>query len=101
MHLINAIHPEITFKAALMQAISVAGIGLVFGAIYYRSERMLWPCVVYHAIQDASGFAASGTLYGVTQKEAIGSMGIGQILYSLLFLVWFFYLMRDQQEEED
>lgn len=100
IHLVNAIHPEITFRAALMQAISVAGIGLVFGAIYYRSERTLWPCVIYHAIQDASAFVASGTLYGVTQKDAVGSTGMGQAIYSILFAALFFYLMREQNMEE-
>lgn len=100
IHLVNAIHPEITFMAALMQAISVAGVGLVFGAFYYRSERTLWPCVIFHAIQDASAFVVSGALYGVTQKDAVGSTGMGQALYSILFVAWFFYLMRERQEEE-
>lgn len=100
IHLVNAIQPEITFMAALMQAISVTGIGLVFGAIYYRSGRTLWPCVIFHAIQDASAFVVSGALYGVTQEEAIGSTSLGQVIYCVLFVVWFFYLMRDQKEEE-
>lgn len=100
LHLINALQPEITLTAAAMQAVSVFGLGLVFGAIFYRSGRSIWPCVILHAIQDASAFVSSGTLYGVTKEEAVGSTNVSQVLYSLLFVVWFFYLTRDRQEEE-
>ena len=100
MHLVNAINPEISFFAAAMQAVSAFCVGLVFGALYYRSGRSIWPSVVYHALQDACAFIISGALYGVSQEESIGGIGIGQILPSILFLIWFFYLMRDRSREE-
>ncbi len=99
-HLINAFHSEITLTAAIMQAISAMGLGLVFGAIFYRSERNIWPCVIFHAIQDASAFIMSGALYGVSQESAIGKTNVSQVLYSLLFVAWFFYLMREQTDEK-
>ena len=98
MHMINAIHPALSVKAAAFQAFSAFGLGLVFGAIYYRSGRSILPCVILHAVQDASAFVASGTLYGVTQEEAIGNTGIGQAVFSILFIAWFFYLMREREE---
>ena len=98
MHMINAIHPDVSVKAAAFQAFSAFGLGLVFGAIFYRSGRSIWPCAILHAVQDASAFVARGTLYGVTQEEAIGSTGISQAVYSVLFIVWFLYLMREREE---
>ena len=100
MHLINALQPEITIQAALMQAISVFGVGLVYGAIFYRSGRCIWPCVIFHALQDASAFVASGVLFGTTQEQAIGNTSLSQAIYSLLFVAWFIYLMRERHEEE-
>lgn len=99
-HLINAFHPEITLAAASMQALSAMGLGLVFGAIYFRSERNIWPCVIFHAIQDASAFIANGALYGVSQETAIGKTSVSQVFYSLLFVAWFFFLMREQTDEK-
>ena len=93
MHLVNAIHPQISILAAAMQAVSAFGLGLVFGAIYYRSGRSIWPCVVYHALQDICAFVISGALYGVSQEQAIGKTGYEQALSSVIFVVWFFYLM--------
>ena len=99
VHLINALHPEISIKAAAMQAVSAFAIGLTFGAIYYRSGRTIWPCVIFHAIQDLSAFVIKGSLFGVTQEDAIGDTGIGQVIYSVLFVVWFLYLTREQESE--
>ena len=100
MHLINALHPQVSLKAAAFQAFSAGCLGLVFGAIFYRSGRTLWPCVIFHALQDASAFVASGALYGVSQEEAIGKTGVTQAVYSVLFFVWFLYLMREQGDED-
>ena len=100
VHLINAFQPEVSLKAAALQGFSAFGCGLVYGAIYYRSKRSIWPCVIFHAIQDFAAFIASGALHGVTQEEAIGSTGPVQAVTSILFIIWFFYLMREQPDQE-
>ncbi|MBR6256007.1 MAG: CPBP family intramembrane metalloprotease [Lachnospiraceae bacterium] len=99
VHLINAFQPEVSLKAASMQGIAAFGGGLVYGAIFYRSQRCIWPCVIWHALQDLAAFTAGGSLFGVTQEEAIGNTGFGQAALSILFIIWFFYLMREQETE--
>ena len=100
VHLVNALQPEVSLKAAALQGFAAFGCGLVYGAIYYRSDRSIWPCVIFHAIQDFAAFIASGALRGVTQEEAIGNTGITQAVSSILFIIWFCYLMREQPERE-
>ena len=100
VHLVNAFQPEVSLKAAALQGFAAFGSGLVYGAIYYRSKRSIWPCVIFHAIQDFAAFIASGALHGVTQEEAIGSTGPIQAVTSILFVIWFFYLLREQPDQE-
>ena len=97
----NAISPQISLKAAAMQAISVFWMGLVFGAICYRSERTIWASVLIHAILDFSAFVASGILVGITQEEAIGATGRGHAITSVIYVIWFLYLMRSHRDEEE
>ena len=101
MHLTNAISPQISLKAAAMQAISVFWMGLVFGAICYRSGRTIWASVLIHAILDFSAFVASGILFGITQEEAIGATGRGEAITSVIYVIWFLYLMRSHRDEEE
>lgn len=101
LHLKNAISPQISLKAAAMQAISVFWLGLVFGAICYRCGRTIWASVLIHAILDFSAFVASGILFGITQEEAIGATGSDQAISSVIYVIWFLYLMRSRRDEEE
>ena len=77
----------------IIQAITVIPVGILFGTIYYRSNRNIWLCILLHAWNDFGALLRSGILSG--GGSAISSINgysglklISVLLYaSILFVV--------------
>lgn len=99
VHLSNATLPGVSFGAAMQQAISVIPVGIIFGAIYYRSKKNIWTVIILHAINDFYTLIASGTLAGASQNEALNTRTnsvLGTYLVFGLIAIW---LMRKKKME--
>ena len=86
MHMINA--RIIGFLPALAQAIGAAFVGMMIGAIYYRTNKNLWYVIVLHALNDAVGLVAYGHLSGVatdTILEVANNYNLTEILVPVVF----------------
>lgn len=71
--------------------------GILYGAIYYRSNRNIWICIFIHAFQDMSVLLANGILGGTTEKAVIGSGGAGTVIGVILFVMVDMYVLRKDQ----
>ena len=100
-HLMNALSPQVSVTTALIQAITAGFMGLVFGGIYLKAGRSIWPGVLIHAIIDAVSFVSMGMFTGVTEESAIGSLSPATLVNCILYLVLFIYIMKDQETEND
>ena len=103
LHLTNALDPNIKLSSAAVQALSACGAGIFYGAVYYRTGKNLWYCVLIHALHDAAIFLAQGALSGANSADVItqssqGSIGmlVGQtVVYAALGL----FLLRKKKVE--
>ena len=100
-HLINALSPQVSFTTALIQAVTAGFMGLVFGGIFLKAGRSIWPGVLIHAIIDAVSFISMGMFTGVTEEGAIGSLSPAILANCILYLVLFTYIMKDHGTEDD
>lgn len=103
-HLMNAISPEISMTTAVIQAVVAGFMGLVFGAIFFKTGRSIWAGVLIHAIIDAASFISLGTFWGVSENAAIGSLSPTSLVNCILYLVLFRFIMNDGErihDEED
>lgn len=83
-HILNSMS-GISFRAALMQATGVSGMGIYFSAIYYRSNN-IYSMIALHAFNDFANLTASG-IWG------IGDLSTVVENYNIYALVGFaFYL---------
>ena len=86
VHMINAI--VIGFLPALTQAIGVVFIGMMIGAIYFRTNKNLWYVIILHSLNDAFGLMVSGQLNGVpteTILEVTNNFSLVEILIPSIF----------------
>lgn len=97
VHLSNAALPGISFGAAMQQAISVVPLGLLFGAIYYRSKKNIWVVIILHAFNDFYTFIASGALAGTSQNEALNASANSVLGTYLTFGLVALWLMRKKK----
>ena len=63
IHLGNIFSGE-SLSGTLYQVLGVIPLGIIMGAMYYRSHRNLWVNIILHAVYDASGLLAGGVLGG-------------------------------------
>ena len=77
VHLSNAIGGSNSIESVLAQVVSAIGGGLMFGTIYYRTNKNLWACTIIHAFNDFVSFVASGSLSGGTVSDSINSLTTG------------------------
>ena len=91
----------VEFKSVVLQAMSAISIGLVFGALFFRSDRSIWPCVVLHAIIDAAGFMSGGSLWGESEVDILNqaSAGSARIVVAIIFVAIFVFMMRKRKTE--
>lgn len=57
--------------SVVVQAITVIPVGILFGTIYYRSNRNIWVCILMHALNDIVALLRSGILSGNSVTSAI------------------------------
>ena len=79
MHIVNIVSMDV--PSVLMQMMTTAGAGMVFGAIYFRSGN-LWVCVLLHMLWDASLLAATTS---ASFADAAASTGGGNPVGSVIF----------------
>lgn len=89
-----------SLSGSIVQAINAAVLGIVFGIIYVRSGKNIWPCIVLHSIQDTVSFLQSGMMNGIGIKDTVSSYGANMIpTIELLILVGLF-LMRNKKMQQ-
>lgn len=93
VHLVN-VFKGVTFLSAFFQALVAIPVGGGLGAMYYRSNKNLWVCIIAHASVDMNSFIASGVLSGTTITESINEMDYAQIITFILFVVVDMYVLR-------
>ena len=99
-HLFNLRKPGVSVAAVLVQAASAIAIGMLLGAIFYRSGRKIWPVLLLHALIDFSGFVLSGMLHGKSQVEAISSLDPRSLILIPIFILLTLFLMRKREGTE-
>ena len=70
IHLGNILSGE-SVTGTICQVIGVIPLGIIMGAMYYRSHRNLWVNIILHAIYDGAGLLAGGVLGG---KELVNAL---------------------------
>jgi membrane protease YdiL (CAAX protease family) len=78
----------------LVQAANAAALGLVFGAITFRSGRSVLPTVLIHAFIDGAGFLYHGMLWGASTVESINALSVGSLILIPIYTGIFIFLMR-------
>ncbi|MDO4188335.1 MAG: CPBP family intramembrane metalloprotease [Lachnospiraceae bacterium] len=95
-HIFNVLIGASLF-GSIIQAINAVALGIVFGVIYVRSDKNIWPCIFLHSIQDTAAFLQSGMMNGGGVKDTISSYSANMIpTIVVLFLVGLF-LMRKKK----
>ena len=89
----------VSLPIVLIQASSAVALGLVFGAITFRSGRIIWPMVLIHALVDASGFIYKGMLWGASDVESINRLDAKSLVLIPIFTGIFIFLMRKSKTE--
>ncbi|SMC68404.1 hypothetical protein SAMN06296952_2214 [Oscillospiraceae bacterium] len=91
----------VTLPAVLIQVLSAVAAGLMFGAIVFRSGRIIWPMVIVHALVDGSSFIYSGILTGASSDvDSVNSLNPVNLVMVLVFAGIFFFLMRREKTAE-
>ncbi len=102
VHLTNALKPGVSIGDAAIQAVSVCGTGIFYGAVYFRTGKNLWYNALIHGIHDGAVFLLQGALSGadssviISQASQSNNMvtGIGQsVLYAAVGL----FLLRKKK----
>lgn len=97
VHLLNAFLPGVSYMDALRQTISVIPVGVLFGAIYFRSKNNIWPGILLHAFNDFYTFLLAGYISSGSFGDAISSTSnsIGGTL--IVFLLIDLWLLRKKK----
>jgi len=86
-----------TFIGSLAQAINAVAMGMIFGAIYIRSGKNIWPCIFLHGIHDFSSFINSGVLEGKSIGDTISAYDLSVIPSILMFIALALFLLRKKK----
>lgn len=82
---------------ATIQAICNIPTGIIFGAIYYRSNRNLWCCILLHSFWDFCIGIQSGVLYGARLESVVSDYNIQNLLFSGLLLMIALFVIRKKK----
>lgn len=82
---------------SIIQALNACVLGIIFGVIYVRSSKNIWPCIILHSIQDVVAFANSGMLNGSAVKNAVSSYDANMIPTIVILLMVGLFLMRKKK----
>lgn len=98
-HLFNLRKPGVSLAAVLVQAASAIAIGMLLGAIFYRSGRKIWPVLLLHALIDCAGFVVGGILHGKTQVDAVNTLDPRSLIMIPVYIGLALFLMRKREGE--
>ena len=78
----------------LFQAANAAALGLVFGAITFRSGRSVIPAALIHALIDSASFVHNGMLLGAPEVVSINVISVHSLSLIPILIGIFIFLMR-------
>ena len=90
----------VSLTFVLIQVANAIALGLVFGAITYRSGRSILPIVLIHAFIDGASFLHNGMLWGASDVQAINGLDLKSLVLIPIFVGIFIFLMRDSKTPE-
>ena len=104
VHVTNALKPDITFLAALRQAVAAAASGMMLGSVYFRTGKCLWYVALLHALHDAVTMILNGRLNGVSTEAVIDQASVrgsvDMFFAQTMFYVFIaIFLLRKKQSE--
>lgn len=97
-HFIN-LRTGANLSSVTIQVISATAAGMLFGGIYVRSGKSLWPSIFTHALMDCGAFINSGMLWGQDEVATINSLSAGALITSVVDVVLFFYIMNKVEKD--
>lgn len=86
-----------SLSGSIVQALNAVVLGIVFGAVYVRSGKNIWPCIVMHSIQDTAAFLQSGMMNGRGVKDTVSSYSANMIPTIVILLLVGLFLMRKKK----
>lgn len=86
-----------SLSGSIIQAINAAVLGLIFGVIYVRSGKNIWPCIFLHSIQDTAAFLQSGMMNGGGVKDTVSSYSVNMIPTIVILLLAGLFIMRKKK----
>ena len=90
----------VSLTFVLIQVANAIALGLVLGAITYRSGRSILPVVLIHALIDGASFINSGMLLGASDVQSINGLDLKSLVLVPIFVGIFIFLMRDSKTPE-
>ena len=90
----------VSLTFVLIQVANAIALGLVLGAITYRSGRSILPVVLIHALIDGASFINSGMLWGASDVQSINGLDLKSLVLVPIFVGIFIFLMRDSKTPE-
>jgi len=90
----------VSLTFVLIQAANAIALGLVFGAITYRSGRSILPTVLIHALIDGASFVYNGMLWGASDVDTINKLDLRSLVLVPIFAGIFIFLMRKSKTPE-
>lgn len=98
LHFFN-VFTGVSVTGALVQAIANIPMGMFFGAVYFRSKKNLWLCIVLHAFHDIAVSVQSGVLWGVDITQTISSYNPMALIPAGIILLIVLFLLRNKKVE--
>ena len=81
-------------SSVAVQALLAIPAGMIFGVIYYRSNKNLWVGILIHALNDAAGLYCTGILSGGSVASTISSYSGSKAGVAVLYLIVVLVVMR-------
>lgn len=86
-----------SLTGSIVQAINAIVLGMMLGAIYVRSGKNLWPCIVIHGFHDCVSFMQSGMLSGSGIKDAVSGYNMAMLRTIAILVLVSMFLMRKKK----
>lgn len=84
-------------SGTIVQIINAVCVGVLFSAIYFRSNKNLWPAIIAHAFFDFASLISTGILTGNSIKSSIGSYDSSALFVSFIALMIGLFLLRKKK----
>ena len=86
-----------SLSGSIVQAINAIVLGMMLGAVYVRSGKNIWPCIVIHGFHDFAAFMQSGMLEGSGIKDVVSGYNVDMIKNIVLLVLLSLFLMRKKK----